>query len=473
MERYHAYIAGAFVETDTYSTVYDPATGAAVAEAGNCSEAQVNAAIDAAYEAQKTWRKLPACRRAEYLKAWAKELAPETDKLGELETLEQGKPLCQAQGECGCLPEFLDYISGWARRIEGEVLQSDDPNETVWICKEPLGVITCIIPWNFPMYIFVRKVAPALIAGNTVVIKPSSDTPLTAMAMAKLIDRAGFPAGVVNVVTGKSSVIGKALTSNPKVAMVSLTGSTGAGQEVMRNCAESMIRVSLELGGKAPSVIMDDADLDLAVSTLLAAKAKNAGQVCTAPERVYVQRGVADAFIEKLAAAMKKLTYGNGMENPSYGPQINKKAVETIHGMVERAVADGANLVMGGVVPEGPGAFYPPTLLTNCRQDMEIMREEIFGPVLPVKVFDTAEEALTLVNDCKYGLTTVLYTNNMNIMLRFAKEVECGELFVNRMQGEAYNGYHSGWKMTGIGGDDGKHGLEEFMQTRTVYVVNS
>lgn len=472
MERYLAYINGAFVETETYAKVYNPANGEVVAEVANCSEEQVDAAIDAAYEAQKSWRKLPAYQRAEYLKAWAKALAPETDELGKLLTLEEGKPLGQAQGECGCLPEFLDYISGWARRIEGEVIQSDDPNETVWICKEPLGVVSCIIPWNFPMYIFVRKVAPALIAGNTVVVKPSSDTPLTALAMAKIIDKAGLPKGVVNVVTGKGSVVGKTLAANPKVACVSLTGSTAAGQEVMRNCANSMARVSLELGGKAPSVIMDDADLDLAVSTLIAAKAKNAGQVCTSPERIYVQKNVAEPFIAKLTDAMNALTYGDGMENPSYGPQINKAAVEHIHGMVERAVADGAKLVMGGVLPEGPGAFYPPTLLLDCRQDMEIMQEEIFGPVLPVMTFDTAEEALELVNDCKYGLTTVLYTNNMNTMLRFAKDVECGELFVNRMQGEAYNGYHSGWKQTGIGGDDGKHGLDEFMQTRTVYVVN-
>ena len=471
MEEYLAYINGAFVKTEKTTPVIDPATEEEIARVPFCTEKEVDEAVDAAFEAQKLWRKKTAVERAALLRAWAAKIYEHQEELGRLLSMEEGKPLNQAVGETGGAAELIEYHAEWARRIEGDIIQSDDPHENVWIYKEPLGVVGCIIPWNFPIYIFARKVAPALMAGNTVVVKPSGETPLTSLVLARLMDEAGFPAGVVNVITGPGAVIGQYLSSHKKVAMVSLTGSTEAGQSVMRGCADNVSKVSLELGGKAPSVVMKDADLDLAVSTIVAAKAKNAGQVCTSPERIYVQKDVADEFIGKLSEAFGALTYGIGLDNPSYGTVINAAAVDRIQAMVERAVEDGAKLLIGGKKPEGKGAFYPPTILTDCRQDMEIMREEIFGPVLPVMVFDTPEEALDLTNDCKYGLTAVLYTNDLKIMMKFANEVECGELFVNRAQGEAYNGYHSGWKQTGIGGDDGRYGLDEFLQTRTVYCV--
>ena len=302
-------------------------------------------------------------------------------ELGALLCKEQGKTLAQACGEAGGAAGLIGYHAEWAKRVEGDVVSSDNANENVFIYKEPIGVIGCIIPWNFPVFIIARKVAPALITGNTVVIKPSSETPLTALLIAKIIDEVGLPPGVVNVLTGSGRVLGAALASHPKVGMVSITGSTAAGQEVMRNCAKNVAKVSLELGGKAPSVVMDDADLDLAVASIVAARLKNAGQVCNAPERIYVQKGVADEFTQKLYNALEKTRYGNGAENPDLGALINKKAVDHVHEMVERAINDGAKLLLGGVRPEGEGA-YPATILTDCRQDMEIMREEIFGPVL-------------------------------------------------------------------------------------------
>ncbi|MCE5234978.1 MAG: aldehyde dehydrogenase [Clostridiaceae bacterium] len=471
MNRFQAYINGQFFETEKYAAVYNPANGDVVGEAPVCTVKDVDAAVDAAAQAQKSWRRLTYMQRADYLKKWSAKMSEYKEQLGELLCREQGKTLAQATGEANGAANLIAYHAEWAWRIEGEIVTSDRANQNVWIYKEPIGVVGCIIPWNFPLYIIARKVAPALLTGNTVVIKPSSDTPLTALFIAKIFDEIGMPAGVVNVITGSGALLGKALAAHPKIGMISLTGSTAAGQEVMRNCAESVAKVSLELGGKAPSIVMNDANLDLAVASILMAKTKNAGQVCNTPERVYVQRDAAHAFIEKLVEAMQKVTFGDGMANPTMGALVNRKAVETVHAMVERAVLSGAKLVLGGEIPQGAGAFYPPTLLVECRQDMEIMREEIFGPVLPVMVFDTVEEGLALANDCKYGLTAALYTNTMSTMMKFANEIECGELYVNRSQGEAFNGYHSGWKQTGIGGDDGKHGLAEFLQTRTVYCV--
>lgn len=474
MKTYECYINGSFLPFDSLPAmdVVDPASEEICARAPQCAEKEAARAVDAARNAQKEWAGTPACERAEFLLKLAALLKANADELGELISLEQGKPLWHSTGETLGAAEILEYHAGWARRIEGEIMPSDDPDENIFIYKEPVGVVACILPWNFPMFVLARKLAPALITGNTLVLKPSSETPCSALAFAKLAHEAGFPPGVVNVISGKGSVLGRALTENPQVDMVTLTGSTEAGKQVMTACAGSLTKVSLELGGKAPAVVMADADLDLAVECIKGGRIGNAGQVCNCVERVYVHQSIADAFVEKMCRAMDEVELGPGLEGPQMGPLVSRTALENVHAMVLRAVEQGATIACGGQPSPkfAKGYFYEPTVLTGCRQDMEIMREEIFGPVMPIMTFETEEEALALANDCKYGLTATLYTRDYGTAMRFANNIEAGELYINRKQGEAFQGYHAGWKQSGLGGDDGRHGVSQFLKTRTVYM---
>jgi lactaldehyde dehydrogenase/glycolaldehyde dehydrogenase len=387
---------------------------------------------------------------------------------------EQGKPFPQALAEVNNAVGRLEYDAGWARRVEGEIIPSDSPRENLMLFKEPLGVVSCILPWNFPFYVMVRKLAPALVTGNTVILKPSSETPNLTLEFGQVIQKLCLPKGVVNIVTGKGSVVGAELCSNPLVNMVTFTGSTEGGQEVMRAAADSVAKVSLELGGKAPAVVMNDADLELAVTCVVGGRIRNAGQVCNSVERVYVQEGIAEKFTARVIDRMRKLTIGNGAVEPfpEMGPMINHNAKESVHSDVEHAKAQGAKLALGGKIPSqfAKGSYYEPTVLTDCSQDMQIMHKEIFGPVMPIMIFRDVEQVLELANDCEYGLTSTLYTSSFKTAMEFANNIEAGELYVNRQQGEAYAGFHAGWKKSGIGGDDGKHGMEEFLQTRTVYM---
>lgn len=474
MKTYECYINGAFIDSDCLPTldVIDPATEDVFACVPQCGEKEALLAVSAAREAQKEWARMPACERADYLLKLAARLKAKAGEMGEIISAEQGKPLWHATGETIGAAEIIEYHAGWARRIEGEIMPSDDRDENIFIYKEPLGVVACILPWNFPMYVLARKLAPALITGNTVILKPSSETPCSALAFARLVDEIGLPAGVVNVISGRGSVLGRALTENSLVDMVTLTGSTEAGKQVMAACARSLTKVSLELGGKAPAVVMADADLDLAVTCIKGGRIGNAGQVCNCVERVYVHRSIAEAFVDKMRRAMCEVKLGPGLEGPDMGPLVSKTALENVHRMVLKAVEEGAIVACGGKPSPkfSKGFFYEPTVLTECRQEMEIMREEIFGPVMPIMTFETIDEALALANDCKYGLTATLYTRDYGTAMRFANHMEAGELYVNRKQGEAYQGYHAGWKQSGLGGDDGRHGVAQFLKTRTVYM---
>jgi len=468
------YVNGRFVESTSGRNieVVNPATGEVFAEVPDGSAEDAERAVLAAKEAQADWAGRPAIERAGYLNKLAELLRKEGGVIGRVVTQEQGKQLAMATGEALWGADLMDYHAGWARRIEGEIIQSDASDENILLYKVPVGVVSAILPWNFPIYVLIRKLSPALITGNTIVLKPSSETPLSALAFAGLADRAGIPPGVINVVTGRGSTVGRTLSSHPDVGMVTLTGSTEAGRQVMKSCSENMARVSLELGGKAPAVVMADADLDLAVSCIQGGRISNAGQVCNCVERVYVDNAVADDFIRRITDGMKSVTLGDGMGDPEMGPLVSREALEGVHAMVERAVAEGAALACGGHPADGfeKGYFYLPTVLTGCRQEMEIMQEEIFGPVLPIMKFDTEEEALTLANDCRYGLTSTLYTSDYGTAMRFANGIQSGELYINRQQGEAYQGYHAGWKGSGVGGDDGKHGMESYLKTRVVYM---
>ena len=474
MERYQGFVNGEFIQasSDRFIDVVDPATEEVFAQVPEYTEEDTRQAIQAAREAQKTWRKTPACERAQYMKKLSVKITEKAGEIGRIISREQGKQLARGAGECLGGAELMEYHAEWARRIEGELIQSDSPDENIILYKEPIGVVSCILPWNFPIYVLIRKLAPALISGNTVVMKPSRETPCSALALAESIRDADLPPGVVNIITGSGSVVGRELTANPDVGFVTVTGSTETGRQVMKTCAGNITKVSLELGGKAPAVVMKDADLDLAVNCIKNGRISNAGQVCNCVERVYVQKEVAAEFTSRMVEAMKNVRLGIGLDNPDMGPLISREALEKVHGMVERAVAAGARVLTGGR-PSGAfakGYFYEPTVITDCSQDSEIMQQEIFGPVMPIMTFDTVDEALALANDCRYGLTATLYTTNYRTALRFANEIESGELYINQKQGEAYQGYHAGWKMSGIGGDDGKHGLESYLKTRIVYM---
>jgi lactaldehyde dehydrogenase/glycolaldehyde dehydrogenase len=348
------------------------------------------------------------------------------------------------------------------------VIPSDTPDENLVLHREPIGVVACLIPFNYPVYTFMRKVAPALIAGNTVVVRPSNNTPTCAFEIARAVEKAGLPAGVVNILA-MNHASAEALCTHPKVGMITLTGSVGAGRKVLDYCKANIAKPSLELGGKTPAIIEADADLEKAARELVASKTTHCGQLCTAIERVYVQESVHDRFVALLKQHMSSVEFGDRSEQPALmGPLVNEASRQSIHAMVERAVAAGARLETGGKLPQGKGFFYPPTLLSNCRQEMEIIQEETFGPILPVVKYRTLDEALEMANDHQFGLSSVLYTENYRGAMKVANGIEAGELYVNRTPADPYQGFHAGWKRSGLGGDDGKHGMLEFTQTRLV-----
>ncbi len=477
MRQYELFINGKFIPNGSRKMiqVLNPATEEVISEVPQATEEDVQAAVDAAYEAQKSWAKIPAIQRAGYLRELAQLVSENLELFAQTTAEENGKLIGQARDEAGWLPEYINYYAGMARHIKGEIITSDRPNENIFLYKRPIGVVAGIMPWNFPLFLIGRKMAPALIAGDTVVLKPSSDTPNGAYEFAKLVAKSSLPAGVINVITGSGSVVGNALACNPKVAMVSMTGSTDSGRKIMKAAADHIAKVSLELGGKAPVIVMDDCKLDETVQHVFNSRFIYNGQVCNCAERIYVQEGIAPAFIEKMTAKIKAATYGDPIKNPdaTIGPQVNKKQQEHIDELVRSAIAEGATLVCGGkkATVNGKGYYYEPTLLVDCRHEMRIMKEEIFGPVMPISTFKTLDEAIEKANDCIYGLTSSIYTQNTDVMMRAMNEIHFGETYVNREHFEAFQGFHAGVRQSGNGGDDGEHGLDEFMETQVCYVA--
>ena len=470
MHAYHNFINNCFItpDSDDGFIVLDPATGQAQAKVSAATTAEARQAVDAAATAQKSWAALPACERGQYLQKLADALLARSPQIGAVLAAESGKSLSDATAEAVYAAEITRFHAEWARRIEGEVIPSDTPQENLLLLREAIGVVACLIPFNFPVYTLLRKIAPALITGNAVVVRPSNNTPCSAFEIAQAVLDAGLPAGVVNILT-MSHVVAETVCTHPKVGMITLTGSVGAGRKVLEYSQVNIAKSSLELGGKTPAIIEADANLLQAANDIVGSALSHCGQLCTSVERVYVQEEVYEDFVRLLKERFAVRQYGNRADNPNYmGPLVNATARLNIHQMVARAVDDGATLETGGFIPEGPGYFYPPTLLTACRQDMEIVQEEIFGPVLCVLKYTTAEEALQLANDHQFGLASVLYTENYRTAMRFANHIEAGELYVNRTPADPYQGYHAGWKRSGLGGDDGKHGMLEFTQTRLV-----
>jgi lactaldehyde dehydrogenase / glycolaldehyde dehydrogenase len=468
------FINGRFVEnkSDKWINVLNPSTEEVISRQPEGTAEDANLAVDAAEKAQIEWEKTPAVERGKYLIKIAEGIRKREKQLTDIIVREGGKTQALANVEVMFTADYLDYMAGWARRYEGEIIQSDRANETIMLFKKPIGVTAGILPWNFPFFLIARKAGPALVTGNTIVIKPSQLTPENAYVFAQIVEKVGLPAGVFNLIMGRGSVIGQALAGNPKVGMVSLTGSVGAGQQIMTAAAPNITKVSLELGGKAPAIVLPDADLELAASSIIASRVINTGQVCNNAERVYVHKDVKDKFIELLNEGFKKVKVGNPSEikELDMGPLVEANALQTVLKKVEHAVEQGAKLLCGGNRIGKKGYFIEPTLLVNARQEMDIIHQETFGPVLPVVEFETLDQAIAYANDCEYGLTSSVYTRDLDTAFKLMRGLKFGETYVNRENFEAMQGFHAGWRKSGIGGADGKHGLEEYLQTHVVYL---
>lgn len=474
MKELKMFIDGKFEEnvSGKWIQVLNPSTEEVISLMPDGTVEDARRAIDAAERAQSAWEKLPSIQRAAYLKQIAAGIRQREEELTNIIVREGGKTQQLARVEVLFTADYMDYMAGWARRYEGEIIPSDRPRETIMLFKKPNGVTTGILPWNFPFFLVARKMAPALITGNTIVIKPSQLTPENAYVFAQIVEEVGLPAGVFNLVNGRGSIIGHELAANPKVGMVSLTGSVAAGQQTMLAAAPNITKVSLELGGKAPAIVMADADVDLAVRAIIASRVINTGQVCNCAERVYVDRQIKDIFIDKLLQGMAQVKVGNPSlrSDLDMGPLIDASALNSIEKKVEKALQQGAKLLCGGHRIGDKGYFYAPTLLDEARQDMDIVREETFGPVLPIVTYSNVEEAISWANDCEYGLTSSVYTQNLDQAFRIMRSLKFGETYINRENFEAMQGFHAGWRKSGIGGADGKHGLEEYLQTHVVYL---
>ena len=477
IKEYQLFIDGKWVTSTSGETIdiVNPTTEEVVARVQNGTVEEANQALNAADRAQKEWKKLPARSRADLLYKLADEIKANSDFLAELLVKEQGKLLKVAKGEVAVTASFIEYACEGARRIEGDIIPSDNPNEQIWIQKIPRGVVVAITAWNFPLALAGRKLGPALIAGNTIVIKPTSETPLATLELGNLAKKVGIPDGVINILTGPGRAMGNALVESPITKMVTMTGSTPVGQSIARAAAQNLTHVQLELGGKAPFIVFEDADIDAAVDSALHSGFDNCGQVCTCNERMYVHEGIYDTFMEKFIAKTKAIKVGDPMlAETDMGPKVNAAELKHMEHLVAVSLEEGATLATGGKKPEGSafekGYWFEPTVLTNVTQNMTIVHEESFGPILPVLKFKTFEEVVGYANDCEYGLAAMIFTNDMSTIMKCNDELEYGEIYVNRGHGEQHQGFHNGYKLSGSGGEDGKYGFEQYMEKKTFYI---
>lgn len=453
--------------------VFNPSTQGLIGSIPDGDAALVDEAVGAARAAQDSWAALPANERGQYLRRMAKLVRENLPRLAQVIAIEQGKVMPLAELEVALAAEYLDYNAEWARRLEGEIVASDRPKENILLFRRPMGVVAGILPWNFPLFMVVRKVAPALLTGNTVVIKPSEETPYSAYEFARIVEQAQLPAGVFNLIGGVGASVGQALVAHPLVDMISFTGSSAAGAAIMANAARNITKVNLELGGKAPAIILDDANIDLAVAAMKATKSLNSGQACNCTERVYVQRGVQAEFNEKLAAAFESIQFGDplGGRPVEMGPVINRAAVERLGLLVDDALAKGAQTLTGGSgLDSDNGCFFKPTVIANTHADMHILQREIFGPVVMVDTIEDLDEGIARANDSEYGLSSSIFTSSLASSMHAIGALKFGETYVNRENFEAFQGFHAGVRRSGIGGADGKHGLYEYTHTQVAYI---
>ena len=475
MKQFDQFINGKFVKSTSTDVIeiLNPCTEKVLSLMPTGSVKDANLALEAAQAAQHAWKSLTAIERAGYLNKMATVIRENRIFLAKTLAAEQAKVMGLAQVEIDVTADYFDYYAGFARRIEGEIIQSDRKKEHIFLHKAPIGVAVGILPWNFPFFVMARKVAASLITGNTCVINPSSIAPNTVMEFAQLIEKINIPAGVLNYVCGKGSIVGNALSKSPITGVISLTGSVGAGQKVMEAASQNITKVSLELGGKAPAIVCADANLELAVNAVVSSRIIFSGQVCNCAERLYVEESIHDQFLDMVTEKMKSIKVEDAFStnNPDMSSLVSKAQLDKVTEMVEYAKKEGAEVIVGGSrSPQfDKGYFYQPTLLTNVRQNMQIIQEEVFGPVLPVMKFSTLDEAIALANDCEFGLTSSIFSENFNKVMHAAEELQFGETYINREHFEAIQGFHAGWKKSGLGGADGKHGMQEYLQTKVIY----
>jgi succinate-semialdehyde dehydrogenase / glutarate-semialdehyde dehydrogenase len=463
------YIDGAWVEADSGETmdVTNPATGVVIATVPYCGAAETLRAVAAAEKALKTWRETTAAERSRLLRRWFDLMMANQDDLAALMTAEQGKPLAEAKGEIAYAAAYVEWFAEEAKRAYGQVIPSPFKDRQLVVIKEPVGVCAAITPWNFPSAMITRKVAPALAAGCTIILKPAEQTPLSALALAELAERAGVPAGVFSVVTGEASIIGGVMTASPIVRKLTFTGSTPIGQLLMQQCAGTVKKMSLELGGNAPFIVFDDADLEAAVAGAIASKYRNAGQTCVCSNRFLVQEGIYEAFASKLAVAVAALKVGNGMEGGvTQGPLIDEPAIAKVEELVKDAVDKGARIVMGGARHELGGTWFQPTILADVSATMALAREEIFGPVAPLFRFKTEAEAVHMANDTEFGLAAYFFSKDHARVWRVSRQLEYGMVGVNTGLISTEVAPFGGVKMSGIGREGSSYGLDEYMQTK-------
>ncbi|KAK1440090.1 hypothetical protein QVD17_05915 [Tagetes erecta] len=469
------FIGGKWIDAYDGKTieVNNPATGEVIASVACMGEKETQDAISSAYDAFGHWSKLTAVDRSSRLRKWYNLLIEHKEELGQLITLEQGKPLKEAIGEVLYGAGFIEFYAEEAKRIYGDIIPSPLPDRRLFVLKQPVGVVGAITPWNFPFALITRKVGPALACGCTVVVKPSELTPFTALAVAELALRSGIPPGVLNVVMGDAPKIGNYLLESRQVRKITFTGSIAVGKKLMASAAETVKKVSLELGGNAPFIIFDDADLEVALKASVASKFRNSGQTCVCTNRLLVQEGIYDKFITAFSNAVQNLKVGNGFsEGVSQGPLINEAAVQKVESLVQDAISKGAKVVVGGKRHDLGLTFYEPTVISDAKNEMLIARQEIFGPVAPVIRFKTEEEAIQIANDTDSGLAAYLFTNNIQRSWRVSEALEYGMVGVNEGIYSSEGAPFGGVKQSGLGREGSKYGLDEYLEIKCICMGN-
>jgi succinate-semialdehyde dehydrogenase/glutarate-semialdehyde dehydrogenase len=466
-------IGGEWIQADSGATidVTNPATTLKIGTVPKSGKAETRRAIEVAQTAFESWRKTTANDRSKLLRKLHDLILENQDALAELLTMEQGKSLAEAKGEMAISAAYILWFAEEGRRTYGDTVPSPWAERRILVTKEPVGVVAAITPWNFPSSMLARKIGPALAAGCTVVVKPASQTPYSGLAWGALCEEAGFPKGVVNIVTGSAGEIGDEICANPLVRKLTFTGSTEVGKILMEKCAATVKKVSMELGGNAPFLVFDDADIDRAVEGAMVAKYRNSGQTCVCTNRFFVQEGVYDAFVEKLAAASNKLKVGNGLDaGTQQGPLIDEKAVEKVEEFIQDATAKGGKVVTGGKRHELGGSFFQPTVIAEAKPDMMFMKEEIFGPLAPVFRFKTEEEAIQLANDTQFGLASYAYTGSLNRAFRVMEGLKYGMVGINEGLITTVEAPFGGVKESGLGKEGGHQGIEDYLDTKYVCI---
>jgi succinate-semialdehyde dehydrogenase/glutarate-semialdehyde dehydrogenase len=469
--RNQAYIDGQWVDalSGEAFAVTNPATGDVLTNVSRCGAKETAHAIKAADTAQQIWKKTSAKERFAYLMKWHDLMHEHLEDLALLLTLEQGKPLAEAKGEVLYGANYVRWFAEEAKRIYGDTIPNATSDTRLLVIKQPIGVVACITPWNFPNAMLARKIAPALAAGNTVVCKPANETPLSALALAELADRAGIPAGVINMVNGITPEIGEEITSNPIVRKLTFTGSTPIGKKLTADSARTMKRTSMELGGNAPFIVFDDADLDAAVSGLMISKFRNAGQTCVCSNRIFVQSGIYDAFVERLNKAVSELVVGDGRsEGTSIGPLVHERAANSVRALIEEAVSKGATSKSFAIDELPNTCFVAPTILTDVSDDMRVFHEEIFGPVAPIFKFDTEDDVIKRANDTPFGLAAYFYSRDIGRVWRVSEALEYGMVGINAGAISNEMAPFGGVKESGQGREGSKYGLDDYLEIKSL-----